>query len=51
MTCKTYCTTPKANIRREPSADTNQFGPWEKVVGKFIIKRGEKGEYRVPGWE
>jgi hypothetical protein len=26
------------------------FGPWEKVIGKFTIKRGEKGEYRVPGW-
>lgn len=26
------------------------FGPWEKVIGKFAIKRGEKGEYRVPGW-
>lgn len=27
------------------------FGPWEKVVGKFTIKTGEKGEYRVPGWK
>lgn len=26
------------------------FGPWEKVIGKFIVKKGEKGEYRVPGW-
>lgn len=26
------------------------YGPWEKVIGKFVIKRGEKGEYRVPGW-
>jgi len=26
------------------------FGPWEKVIGKFAIKKGEKGEYRVPGW-
>lgn len=26
------------------------YGPWEKVIGKFTIKRGEKGEYRVPGW-
>lgn len=26
------------------------FGPWEKVIGKFSIKKGEKGEYRVPGW-
>lgn len=26
------------------------FGPWEKVVGKFVIKRSEKGEYRQPGW-
>lgn len=26
------------------------FGPWEKVVGKFQIKKGEKGEFRAPGW-
>lgn len=26
------------------------FGPWERVIGKFTIKKGEKGEYRVPGW-
>jgi hypothetical protein len=26
------------------------FGPWDKVIGKFEIKRGDKGEYRVPGW-
>lgn len=26
------------------------YGPWERVVGKFTIKRGDKGEYRVPGW-
>lgn len=27
------------------------FGPWEKVIGKFEIKRGDKGEYRIPGWK
>lgn len=27
------------------------FGPWERVVGKFAIKKGDKGEYRVPGWQ
>ena len=27
------------------------FGAWEKVIGKFEIKRGDKGEYRVPGWK
>ena len=27
------------------------YGPWEKVIGKFTIKKGDKGEYRVPGWE
>lgn len=35
------------------TADRFQFdwyGPWEKVIGKFSIKRGDKGEYRVPGW-
>jgi len=26
------------------------YGPWENVIGKFSIKKGEKGEYRVPGW-
>jgi hypothetical protein len=26
------------------------YGPWEKVIGKFIVKKGDKGEYRVPGW-
>lgn len=26
------------------------YGPWEKVVGKFQIRKGDKGEYRVPGW-
>ena len=27
------------------------FGPWEKVIGKFEIKKNEKGQqYRVPGW-
>jgi hypothetical protein len=27
------------------------YGAWEKVVGKFTIKNGDKGEYRVPGWK
>lgn len=27
------------------------FGDWTKVIGKFEIKRGDKGEYRVPGWK
>lgn len=26
------------------------YGPWENVIGKFNIKKGEKGEYRVPDW-
>ncbi len=26
------------------------YGPWERVIGKFTVKRGDKGEYRVPGW-
>lgn len=26
------------------------YGPWDKVIGKFAVKRGDKGEYRVPGW-
>lgn len=27
------------------------FGDWKKVIGKFAIKKGDKGEYRVPGWQ
>lgn len=27
------------------------FGPWEKIIGKFEIKKNEKGEYRVPAWK
>lgn len=27
------------------------FGPWENIVGKFTVKQGDKGEYRVPGWK
>lgn len=27
------------------------FGDWTKVIGKFEVKRGDKGEYRVPGWK
>lgn len=27
------------------------FGPWEKVIGKFEIKKNDKGQqYRIPGW-
>lgn len=26
------------------------FGPWEKVLGKFAVRKGDKGEYRVPNW-
>ena len=26
------------------------YGAWEKVIGKFTIKNGDKGEYRVAGW-
>lgn len=28
------------------------FGPWEKIIGKFEIRKNDKGkEYRVPGWK
>jgi len=27
------------------------YGDWTKVVGKFEIKNGDKGQYRVPGWK
>lgn len=27
------------------------FGDWGNVIGKFIIKNGDKGEYRQPGWK
>ncbi len=26
------------------------YGEWEKIIGKFEIKSGNNGEYRVPGW-
>lgn len=26
-------------------------GDWTKVIGKFEIKNGDKGQYRVPGWK
>ena len=26
------------------------YGPWEKVIGKFSIHKGDKGEYRKPAW-
>ena len=26
------------------------FGDWSKVIGKFDIRKGDKGEYRVPSW-
>lgn len=35
----------------EGDFDFEWYGPWEKVIGKFEIKKNEKGqEYRVPGW-
>lgn len=27
------------------------YGDWKKIIGKFAIKKGDKGEYRVPGWQ
>lgn len=27
------------------------YGPWEKIIGKFEIKKSDKGEYRVPSWK
>ncbi|MEE3504883.1 recombinase RecT [Pseudomonas sp. 10C3] len=27
------------------------YGDWSKVIGKFVIKSGDKGEYRQPGWK
>ncbi len=27
------------------------YGDWDKVIGKFVIKNGDKGEYRQPGWK
>ncbi|WP_165708268.1 RecT family recombinase [Pectobacterium polaris] len=29
-----------------------RFGPWEKIIGRFAIRKNKEGqEYRVPGWE
>lgn len=31
--------------------DYEWFGPWEKIIGKFAIRKNDKGkEYRVPSW-
>lgn len=27
------------------------YGDWDRVIGKFVIKTGDKGEYRQPGWK
>lgn len=27
------------------------YGDWARIIGNFEIKRGDKGEYRVPGWK
>ncbi|MEQ9902533.1 RecT family recombinase [Pectobacterium aroidearum] len=28
-----------------------RFGPWEKIIGRFEIRKNKEGqEYRVPGW-
>jgi hypothetical protein len=27
------------------------FGDWTKAIGKFEIRKGDKGEYRTPGWK
>lgn len=35
----------------EGDFDYEWFGPWERVIGKFEIRKGDKGEYRVPGWK
>lgn len=39
-----------SGILTKDDFDYEYYGPWEKVIGKFDIKKGEKGEYRVPGW-
>ncbi len=39
---------------RAPTVDRlhyEWYGDWTKVIGKFVIKSGEKGEYRQPGWK
>jgi hypothetical protein len=27
------------------------YGPWDRIIGKFEIKKGDKGEYRVANWK
>lgn len=39
-----------SGILTKDDFDYEYYGPWENVIGKFDIKKGEKGEYRVPGW-
>lgn len=26
------------------------YGPWENVIGKFVTKKGNNGDYMAPGW-
>ena len=26
------------------------FGPWENIIGKFAVRKSDKGEYHVPDW-
>jgi hypothetical protein len=39
-----------SGILTKDDFDYEYYGPWENVIGKFDIKKGDKGEYRVPAW-
>lgn len=27
------------------------YGPWEKILGRFALRKSERGDYRVPDWK
>jgi len=39
-----------SGILTQDDFDYEYYGPWEKVIGKYDIKKGDKGEYRTPAW-
>ena len=39
-----------SGILTQDDFDYEYYGPWENVIGKYDIKKGDKGEYRSPAW-
>lgn len=39
-----------SGILTQDDFDYEYYGPWENVIGKYEIKKNDKGEYRAPAW-